>query len=123
MRGRHPSDALCSAPLCCAAQVYEGLTFKLSLYFPSDYPFTAPVVKFEAPGCFHPNVDLQHGHICLDVLKEKWSAVHNIRTILLSIQSLLGGAWATRERSCCSVGTLGLCLGATTQCLLTSSGL
>lgn len=31
-----------------------------------------------------------HGNICLDILKEKWSAVHNVRTILLSVQSLLG---------------------------------
>ena len=39
--------------------------------------------------CFHPNVD-QHGNICLDVLKEKWSAAYSVRTLLLSIQSLLG---------------------------------
>jgi ubiquitin-conjugating enzyme E2 C len=38
---------------------------------------------------FHPNVDTS-GNICLDILKEKWSAVYNVRTILLSIQSLLG---------------------------------
>jgi ubiquitin-conjugating enzyme E2 C len=31
-----------------------------------------------------------HGNICLDILKEKWSAVYNVQTILLSIQSLLG---------------------------------
>jgi len=71
--------------------VYEGLSFKLSLKFPSGngacYPYAPPVVKFETP-CFHPNVD-QHGNICLDILKDKWSAVHNIRTVLLSIQSLL----------------------------------
>lgn len=34
-------------------QVYEGLTYKLSLNFPSGYPFTAPTVKFVTP-CFHP---------------------------------------------------------------------
>merc|ERR1711988_935490 len=71
--------------------VYEGLSFKLSLKFPSGngacYPYAPPVVKFEA-SCFHPNVD-QHGNICLDILKDKWSACHNIRTVLLSIQSLL----------------------------------
>merc|ERR1711988_792352 len=72
--------------------VYEGLSFKLSLKFPSGnggacYPYAPPVVKFETP-CFHPNVD-QHGNICLDILKDKWSAVHNIRTVLLSIQSML----------------------------------
>jgi len=68
--------------------VYEGLTFKLALKFPTSYPFEAPQVTFST-SCFHPNVD-QYGNICLDILKEKWSAAYNVRTILLSIQSLLG---------------------------------
>ena len=45
-------------------------------------------MRFETQ-CFHPNVD-QHGNICLDILKEKWSAAYSVRTVLLSIQSLLG---------------------------------
>lgn len=73
--------------------MYEGLSYKLSLKFPSSYPYTAPQVKFETP-CFHPNVD-QYGNICLDILKDKWSAVYNVRTILLSVQSLLGGPCVT----------------------------
>ena len=73
---------------CCAGTVYCGLSYKLSLKFPADYPFKAPTVKFETP-CFHPNVDTQ-GNICLDILKEKWSAAYSVRTVLLSIQSLLG---------------------------------
>lgn len=67
--------------------VYEGLKYKLRLEFPSGYPYTAPTVRFTSP-CFHPNVDA-HGNICLDILKEKWSALYEVRTILLSIQSLL----------------------------------
>ncbi|CAL8335902.1 unnamed protein product [Gadus morhua 'NCC'] len=68
--------------------VYEGLRYKLSLEFPSGYPYKAPRVKFVTP-CFHPNVDEQ-GFICLDILKDKWSAQYDVRSILLSIQSLLG---------------------------------
>ncbi|KAJ9129250.1 hypothetical protein P3X46_033947 [Hevea brasiliensis] len=68
--------------------VYEGLSYKLSLRFPLDYPFKPPQVKFET-NCFHPNVD-QYGNICLDILQEKWSSAYDCRTILLSIQSLLG---------------------------------
>lgn len=68
--------------------VYEGLKYRLSLQFPSKYPFSAPTVKFVTP-IFHPNVD-GHGNICLDILKESWSALYDVRTILLSLQSLLG---------------------------------
>ena len=68
--------------------VYAGQKYKLQLEFPNAYPYSAPVVKFITP-CFHPNVDLS-GAICLDILKDKWSALYDVRTILLSIQSLLG---------------------------------
>lgn len=69
---------------------YEGLNYRLSLSFSGDYPFQPPVVKFETP-CFHPNVDT-HGNICLDILKDKWSAAYSVKSILQSIQSLLGDA-------------------------------
>lgn len=70
--------------------VYDSLTYRLTLTFTSEYPFKPPVVKFETP-CFHPNVDGQ-GNICLDILKEKWSAAYSVGTILQSVQSLLGDA-------------------------------
>lgn len=68
--------------------VYANQKYRLSLEFPNSYPYAPPVVKFITP-CFHPNIDV-HGVICLDILKDKWSALYDIRTILLSIQSLLG---------------------------------
>uniref|UniRef100_A0A5B7AYC9 E2 ubiquitin-conjugating enzyme n=1 Tax=Davidia involucrata TaxID=16924 RepID=A0A5B7AYC9_DAVIN len=68
--------------------VFEGTEYKLSFSFPNDYPFKPPKVKFET-GCFHPNVDV-YGNICLDILQDKWSSAYDVRTILLSIQSLLG---------------------------------
>ncbi|XP_069727898.1 ubiquitin-conjugating enzyme E2 C [Phaenicophaeus curvirostris] len=70
-----------------AGTAYEGLRYRLSLEFPSGYPYAAPTVRFLTP-CYHPNVDTQ-GNICLDILKDKWSALYDVRTILLSIQSLL----------------------------------
>ena len=73
---------------------YVGLSYKLSLKFPSSYPYQPPTVLFTTP-CFHPNVDLAGGHICLDILKDKWSAIYNVQTILLSIQSLLGGTFVS----------------------------
>ncbi|KAJ6239029.1 ubiquitin-conjugating enzyme e2 20 [Anaeramoeba flamelloides] len=67
--------------------IYEGLRYKLNIQFGNDYPYKAPTVTFVTP-CFHPNVDLA-GNICLDILKDQWSASYNIPTILMSIQSLL----------------------------------
>ncbi len=67
---------------------YEGLTFKLSFNFPASYPYAPPNVLFKTP-IYHPNVDFA-GRICLDILKDKWSAVYNVQSVLLSLQSLLG---------------------------------
>ncbi|KAM9882245.1 ubiquitin conjugating enzyme [Verticillium dahliae] len=91
---------------------YEGGIFKLELFLPDDYPMTPPKIRFLTK-IFHPNVD-KLGRICLDVLKsmptsppllparepnhlltlsprkDNWSPALQIRTILLSIQALLG---------------------------------
>ncbi|KAF8636579.1 hypothetical protein AX17_003390 [Amanita inopinata Kibby_2008] len=69
--------------------VYVGLAFRISISFPSNYPYKPPTIKFETP-CYHPNVDINNGTICLDILQDKWSAVYSVQTILLSLQSLLG---------------------------------
>lgn len=51
---------------------YEGQSYRLSLVFPSRYPYNPPTVKFITQ-CFHPNVD-EHGNICLDILKVRKSS-------------------------------------------------
>jgi len=72
-----------------AGTIYGGLKWKISIHFPSNYPYAPPVIKFDTP-CFHPNVDINSGAICLDILQDKWSAVYSVQTILLSLQSLFG---------------------------------
>ena len=67
---------------------YANLVFKLSMEFAQNYPYSPPTVLFKTP-IYHPNVDFS-GRICLDILKDKWSAIYNITTVLLSLQSLLG---------------------------------
>ena len=67
---------------------YANLILKLSFVFPTNYPYAPPTVLFKTP-IYHPNVDFS-GRICLDILKDKWSAVYNVSSVLLSLQSLLG---------------------------------
>ncbi|CAG9465546.1 unnamed protein product [Pedinophyceae sp. YPF-701] len=73
---------------------YAGQKYKLELQFSAEYPFKPPNVRFATP-CYHPNVDWASGTICLDILRDQstggqWSAAYSVKTVLVSIQSLLG---------------------------------
>lgn len=67
--------------------LYENCKFKLQIKLPTNYPNEPPYVKFITP-IIHLNVN-EHGNICLDILQDKWTLLHNIRVLLLSIISLL----------------------------------
>jgi ubiquitin-conjugating enzyme E2 N len=70
------------------ADYRPGGRFNLELFLPDDYPMCPPRIRF-LTRIYHPNID-RLGRICLDVLKNNWSPALQIRTILLSIQALLG---------------------------------
>uniref|UniRef100_A0A0X3PA50 UBC core domain-containing protein n=1 Tax=Schistocephalus solidus TaxID=70667 RepID=A0A0X3PA50_SCHSO len=80
--------------------LYEGGYFKARLTFPPDYPYNPPSMKFISK-MFHPNV-FENGTVCISILhspgedafsdelpSERWNPTQNVRTILLSVISLL----------------------------------
>jgi ubiquitin-conjugating enzyme E2 A len=66
---------------------WEGGIFKLTLEFSEEYPTKPPIVKF-VTNMFHPNI-YADGKICLDILTNQWTPIHDVLTVLTSIQSLL----------------------------------
>jgi len=67
--------------------LYENYQFELDIKLPEDYPTSAINVKF-ITHIEHANVN-KNGDICMDILKDKWTSALNIRTVLISLISLM----------------------------------
>lgn len=80
--------------------LYEGGYFKATMKFPNDYPYSPPTLCFQTK-VWHPNV-YTSGTLCISILHpptdntnsgelpcERWNPAQTVRTILLSVISLL----------------------------------
>lgn len=97
--------------------------FQAHIKFPSDYPYNPPSLRFQSK-VWHPNV-YENGDLCISILHppvddpqsgelpcERWNPTQNVRTILLSVVSLLNEPntfrWVAREswwRDIISIGS------------------
>ncbi|XP_071964310.1 ubiquitin-conjugating enzyme E2 R2-like [Antedon mediterranea] len=80
--------------------LYEGGYFKAMMAFPPGYPYYPPTFKFLTK-MWHPNI-YETGDVCISILhppvddpqsgelpSERWNPTQSVRTILLSVISLL----------------------------------
>ena len=80
--------------------LYQGGYFKADLKFPNNYPYSPPAMRFLSK-VWHPNV-YENGDLCVSILHppvddphsgemacERWNPTQSVRTILLSVISLL----------------------------------
>lgn len=62
---------------------YSNGCFKFSLVINNNFPIEPPKVKC-LNKIYHPNIDLD-GNICLNILREDWSPVLNLNSILVGL--------------------------------------
>jgi len=84
-----------------ADSLFEGGIFNATLTFPSDFPNSPPVMKFETE-MWHPNI-YPDGRVCISILhppgtdrfndqetaEERWRPILGVESILVSVLSML----------------------------------
>jgi len=74
-----------------AGSLYEGEIFTLRIRFTNEYPMESPEVVFLDPAPMHSHI-YSNGHICLNILADDWSPALTVRSVVLSILSMLSSS-------------------------------
>lgn len=69
---------------CCT----EG-RWLISIQLSTSYPLAPPKMRFVTQ-IIHPNIALQTGEICLDLLKDKWTPTYSVLQCVRAVRMLLG---------------------------------
>jgi peroxin-4 len=67
---------------------YEAGRWLISISLPSTYPLQPPKMTFRTP-VVHPNIALQSGEICLDLLKDAWTPAYSVLECVRAVRMLL----------------------------------
>ncbi|SCV00159.1 LANO_0F05490g1_1 [Lachancea nothofagi CBS 11611] len=65
---------------------YESGRFSFKVVFKDTYPIEPPKVTLMSR-IFHPNIDVQ-GNVCLNILREDWSPVLDVQSIVVGLLML-----------------------------------
>ncbi|KAK0657226.1 ubiquitin-conjugating enzyme/RWD-like protein [Cercophora newfieldiana] len=67
---------------------YDDGRWLLRITIPTTYPLQPPQMVFATP-IVHPNVALQTGEICLDLLKDAWTPAYSVLECVRAVRTLL----------------------------------
>mmetsp|Transcript_22420 Transcript_22420/g.35583 ORF Transcript_22420/g.35583 Transcript_22420/m.35583 type:complete len:485 (+) Transcript_22420:50-1504(+) len=76
--------------------LYEGEIYRLRVRFHPDYPRKPPEVVFMRPAPVHEHI-YSDGKICLNILYEDWTPEMDIKSLCLSLLSMLSSAKLKRR--------------------------
>ena len=60
---------------------YCGGNYTVSIILPKAFPFKSPSVAFQT-NIWHPNVEVDKGGVCLDVINDKWTPITRLVTVV-----------------------------------------
>jgi peroxin-4 len=69
--------------------MYPDGRWLLKITIPPTYPLAPPHIRFATP-VEHPNVHLDTGEICLDLLKDAWTPAYSVLECVRAVRMLLG---------------------------------
>ena len=78
---------------------YEGGIFKININVPENYPFSPPKCVFITK-IFHPNINIDSGEICFELLKDKWTPQWSLESVCVAIFNLLSNPNADSPLNC-----------------------